>query len=285
MVVRGRFQSMVFPQVPRYDMGVPQETPPRPKGVSTPLVPVSAEDFARAKRRIVFKWLGAALLVILIGIGIYERSSSAQDGRKALNDGEQMLKAGRYAEAIQSFDRAVAADSGMVNAYLLRARANAALNRTEPAIQDFTKVIKLQPGSAQGFVERAAVRLAINDDQGVIADCGDAISRDPKLTHAYTLRGMAFRQMGNIPKSLEDFNRAVELSPGMDTLFQRATSYQAAGEHAKAIADLDQVINIFPTSPMGYLARAKSREAIGDQAGARSDRDTGQRLEGRDPGQ
>jgi tetratricopeptide (TPR) repeat protein len=279
---------MVFPQLPRYDMGVSQETPPR-NAVSThpsaPMVPMSAEDFARAKRRVVFKWLGVGLVVILLGIGIYERSRTSQDGRKALNDGEQMLKAGRYTEAIQSFDRALTAESGLVNAYLLRGRANASLNQPEAAIRDFTKVIQLQPSNADAFVERAAVHLGANDYPAVLADCGEALSRNPKLTYAYNLRGMAYRALGNLPKSLEDFNRAVELAPALDTYFQRATTYQSMSEHAKAIADLDQVIALFPTSPMGYLARAKSREALGDAAGARTDREAGRRLEDRPPDQ
>ena len=248
------------------------------------MVPVSAEDFARARRRIVYKWLGAALLVILVGVWIYQRSTSSQDSRKALSDGEKILKAGRYVEAIQSFDRVLAADPGLANAYLLRARANAALNQTEAAIRDFTKVIQLQPASAGAFVERAAVHLGTEDYQAAIADCGEALSRDPKLAQAYNLRGMAYRALGNFPKSLEDFNHAVELAPGLDTYFQRAVTYQSLGEHTKAIADLDQVILLFPTSPMGYLARAKSREAIGDAAGARSDRETSRQLEARDPG-
>ena len=249
------------------------------------MVPVSAEDFARAKRRIVFKWLGVGLLVILVGFGIYEKSRSSEDGRKALSDGEQMLKAARYTEAIQSLDRALATNSGMVNAYLLRGRANAALGQAEPAVADFTKVIQLQPASSDAYVERAAIHLRTNDYPAVVADCGEAISRNPKLTYAYTLRGMAFREMGNLPKSLEDFNHAVELSPGLDTYFQRATTYQSMGDHAKALADLDQVVSLFPTSPMGYLSRAKSREATGDLAGARSDRETGRLLEDRNPGQ
>jgi hypothetical protein len=57
------------------------------------------------------------------------------------------------------------------------------------------------------------------------------------------------------------------------------------GNHSKAIEDLDQVVSLFPGSPMGYLARAKSREAIGDISGARSDREEGRRLEERPPGQ
>lgn len=248
-----------------------------------PRVPVSAEDFARAKRRIVFRWLLGGLLVILVGIWTYQRSRSLPDGRNALRDGEQLLKAGRYMESIQSLDRAVAAESGLASAYLLRGRAHAALNQTGPAVQDFTKVIQLQPGNAGAFVERAAIRLGTNDYQAVITDCGEAIRLDPKFTYAYTLRGMAFSALGNFPRSLEDFNHAVELGPGVDTYFQRATTYQSLGDHSKAIADLDHVISLLPASPMGYLARAKSREAMGDAAGARSDRETGRHLEDRHP--
>jgi tetratricopeptide (TPR) repeat protein len=267
-------------------MGVPQENPPhRPAVSAAAMVPVSAEDFARAKRRTVFKWLGVGLLVVLVGLGIYERSSSSQDVRKAYSDGEQMLKAGRYAEAIQSLDRVLAADSRMANAYLARGRANIALGQIEPAVRDFTKVIQLQPANTDAFVERASIRLRTNDYPAVIADCTEAIRQNPKLTFAYTMRGMAFREMGNLPKSLEDFDHAVELAPGLDTYFQRATTYQSMGNHPKALADLDQVVSLFPTSPMGYLARAKSREATGDLAGARSDRETSRRLEDRDPAQ
>ena len=243
------------------------------------MVPMSAQDFARAKRRIVFKWLGLGLVVVVAGFGVYERSSSSQDGRKALSDGEQMLKTGRYAEAIQSLDRALAADGKMPNAYLFRARANMALGKTKAAIADFTKVIQMQPSNTEAFVERAAIHMRTNEYPAVVADCGDAIRLNPKLTYAYTLRGMAYRELGDFPKSLEDFNRAVELAPGLDTYFQRASTYQSMGDHSKALADLDEIVALYPASPMGYLARAKSREAISDLAGARSDREANRRLE------
>jgi len=243
---------------------------------------MSAEDFARTKRKKLFLWLGAAVVVILLGAWIYGRSSGSQEVTKALNDGEQLFKANRYAEAIQSFDRAVALNHDQTRAYLLRGRASAALGQMEPAIRDFTKVIELKPSSAEAYVERASVHLRANNYAKAAADCGDALAKDPKLTYAYTLRGMALREMGDYPRALQDFNRAVELAPGLDNYFQRATAYQALGDHAKAIADLDEVIALFPASPMGYLARAKSRAAMGDTAGAHSDREAGRRLEERE---
>jgi tetratricopeptide (TPR) repeat protein len=249
------------------------------------LVPISAEDFARAKRRVVLKWLALGLLIILVAIWVLRRSTSSQDSLQTLGDGEQLLKKGRYAEAIQSFDRALSADRGQVKAYILRGRANASLNQTEAALRDFTSAARLQPGSPDALVERAAVRLDLRDYRAVIADCGEAILRDAKVPRAYLLRGIARREMGDVSQSLDDFNHAVALSRDVDTYFQRATTYQLAGQHSKAIADLDQMIFLLPGNPLGYLARAKSRQALGDETGARADRETGRQLERRDPGQ
>ena len=249
------------------------------------MVPMSAEDFSRRKRQIVFKWLGAALLVILVGVWLYQRSTASQDSRKTLSDGEQMLEAGRYTEAIQSLDRAVAAESDLANAYLLRGRANEALNQTEPAIRDFTKVIQLQPGNSQAFVERASVHLANNNYTAAVADCGEAISRDPKLAYAYSLRGMACAEWVTSPSRWRISTAPWNSPPGWTRTFSARPRISPWASNTKAIADLDQVIALFPTSPMGYLARAKSREAIGDAAGARSDREIARQLEERAPGQ
>jgi len=267
-------------------MGVnPYGNPQRrsgPADIPAPLVPVSAEDFAARKRRRLLAWGSVAALVALLGIWLYRRTQAPVEAQQSFDIGQRLLKATRYPEAILSFDHALALKSDLTEAYRLRGRANAAENNFDSAIQDFTQVIQRQPGSAEAFIERAAARLGKKDYSGVIADCGEAISRDSKLAYAYNLRGMAFRETNNLQKSVEDFNRAVELSPAVDTYFQRAATYQLMGQHRLAIADLDRMIDLAPGSPMGYLARARSREALGDAAGASKDRETGRSLEGGD---
>ena len=262
----------------------PDETPEGKEHISSgavPLVPVSAEDFARGKRRIVLACVAGALLVILLAVWMYRRSVDPLEAQQAVDAGERFLKATRYTEAILAFDRAISLKRDLPDAYLMRGRADVALNQLEPAIQDFTRVIQLRPNSPDAFMDRAGARLAQKDYQAVIADCGEVIGRDPQLAYAYTLRGMAFRETGSLSKSLEDLTRAVELSPGVDNYFQRGATYQSRGEHRLAIADMDQVISLLPASPMGYLARAKSREALGDLAGASKDREVGRLLAGR----
>lgn len=229
--------------------------------------------------------VGAGILAVLVAFWIYRSSTAPVEAQQALDAGERLLKTNRYAEAILSFDRAISLKRDLAGAYLQRGRAEVLLMNLDAAIPDFTKVIQLRPNDPEAFLERAGARLGQKDYPAVIADCGEAIRRDPKLAYGYNLRGTAFRETGSLQKSVEDFNRAVELSPGLENYFQRAVTYQLMGEHRKAIADLGQVIELFPGSPMGYLARAKSRAAIGDLAGARSDREAGRVLEDRAPGQ
>jgi tetratricopeptide (TPR) repeat protein len=250
-------------------------------GDPQPLVPVSAEDFARRKRRIVLAILAATLLAALSVAWMFRRSVDSVQAQQSVDAGERLLKATRYSEAIVSFDHALALKTDLTDAYLLRGRANLELTQLEPAIRDFTKVIELRPGSAEVFVDRATARFAQENYPAAIADCGEALARDSRIARAYNLRGMARLHTGSPQQALQDLSRAVELAPDESNYFQRAATYQSLGEHRKAIADLDQVITLLPNSPMGYLARAKSRAALGDLAGARSDREAGRVLEGR----
>jgi tetratricopeptide (TPR) repeat protein len=259
----------------------PRSDPP----VSTPapilLVPVSAADYASGKRRIVFAWIAAGLLVSILAFWGYRRSVDPLDAQRALEEGRRLLKATRYAEAILTFDRAVALQSELSDAYMLRGRASMALSRLEPAIQDFTTVIRLRPNAAEAYVERAEARLAQQDYQAAIADCGEALARDPMLALAYRLRGTAVRQTGHPQQAVEDLTRAVNLAPDESSYFQRAATYQMLGQPTLAIADLDQVIALKPDDPQAYFARAQSRRALGDTAGANQDHRQALVLDGR----
>jgi tetratricopeptide (TPR) repeat protein len=268
---------------------VQDKTPKGDRGVSIPrpsrrLVPVSAQHFARQKRRLVLASVGAVLVAALLALWMYRRSVDPLNAQRAVEEGRRLLKASRYSEAILALDHALALKNDLADAYALRGRASMALSRLDPAIQDFTAVIRLRPGSAEAFLDRAGAHLAQDNYQAVIADCGEALARDPGLAPAYNLRAAALRQTGSLQPALRDLTRAVEIAPDESNYFQRAATYQLMGEHRMAIADLDHVIALIPGSPMGYLARAKSRAALGDLAGARSDREQGRVLERRDPG-
>src|SRR5579862_8493243 len=129
-----------------YHMGVadtPQEksaTPERP----LVLIPVTAEDVARRKHRIILLCVAVALILTAIGAWLYKRTMDPMHAVESYDAGVRLLKIARYSQAILSFDRAIALQPDMADAYLLRGRARLGEVQPERAIADFSKAIELR---------------------------------------------------------------------------------------------------------------------------------------------
>jgi tetratricopeptide (TPR) repeat protein len=242
---------------------------------------MSAEDFARRRRRIVWIFIGAGALIALLVAWSYKRSTDPIHAREAYDAGERLLKNLRYTQAILSFDEAISFKPDLADAYLLRGRAHVIQGDVDPAMADFTKAIQLRPADAQAYVERGSLYLAQKDYQSAVSDSASALARNPQLAQAYNIRGAALRSLGEPSKALAEFNRAIELAPNADNYFQRAATYQLLDQHRPAIADLDQVIHFYPDSSEAYFARSRSKRALGDKDGATRDYTQGRILDGR----
>lgn len=256
--------------------------PERMQGASPQVeIPVQAEDVARYRRRVVAWCCVTATVAIAIAAWVYQRNVDPIHAMESYGDAVRLFRIARYNQAIIALDRTFAVKPAFADAYLLRGRAYAAESKTEQAIRDLTRVLELRPNDMGARLDRALAYLDGKDYRGAIADAAAAIQIDPASGHAYNLHGSAVRALGNPPKALEDFTRAVELDPNVDNYYQRAETYQLIGEHRLAIADLSQVIKFEPDEAPAYFARAKSRAAIGDLAGAKADFQQGCLIAGR----
>jgi tetratricopeptide (TPR) repeat protein len=245
------------------------------------LVPVSAADYARRKRRIKVAAAIFCLAVLALAVWFYKRQVDPVRALEAFDAGERLFRTARYEEAILSFDRAISLKQDFADAYLLRGRAY--MNQEKPAlaIADFSRVIQLRPQDPEAYLERGLAHLSIEERSAALTDFTTATELAPRLARAFNYRGTALRALGRLREALADFHKAVELDPNADNLFQRGATYQAIGDHEFAIQDFSAVIRILPSSPQAYFARAQSFRALGDFASAQRDHDTGRRLDGR----
>ncbi|HML16413.1 MAG TPA: tetratricopeptide repeat protein [Bryobacteraceae bacterium] len=250
-------------------------------GAPLVLIPVTAEDVSRRKRRIVLACWTAVLLAAGAAYWIYRHNMDPIHAQQSYDSGVRLFTSARYQQAILSFDRTIKLQPNFAGAYLMRGRALVADSKPERAIEDFNKLIALRPSDPQGFIDRGTAYLGMKEYPSVIADANQVIQLDPKLAAGYDLRGLGVRGLGDPRKALEDFNRAVELSPRPENYYDRGVTYQALGEHELAIADFTQVIEFHPDLASGYFARAESRRAIGDTKGAAQDHLQGRILDGR----
>jgi tetratricopeptide (TPR) repeat protein len=254
-----------------------QEAGP-PGGPDVP-VPVSAEDFAKRRRRMRLAAAGVTLLMASIAAYAYKKSTDPMRARESYDAGERLYRVARYTQAIISLDAAIGYKSDYAEAYLLRGRARLAMNDAEGALPDLTRTIQLRPGEPQAYLARGSAYLELKNPAEALADCAKAIQLNPRMSAAYNLRGSIVRTLGKPAEALADFTRALELDESLDNYLQRGAAYQTLGQHALAIADFDRAIEFFPFSPQAYFARANSKRALGDKAGAQADHDYGRSLD------
>jgi tetratricopeptide (TPR) repeat protein len=261
--------------VPEPEVNSPQDPQP------LVLIPVMADDVARQTLRTRLTIAAATVAVLVLAGYLYKLYMDPLNAQQSFDAGTRSLKIARYNQAILSFDRAIALKPNLIDAYLLRARAHLGNGDLDQAVRDFTKVIEMRPADPTAWVERGGAYLELNNFPAAIADASHAIGLDAKAAAAYNLRGAAVRKSGDPKSALGDFNRAVELEPSADNLYQRGATLQLLGDHRRAIADFDQVIKIIPDLAVAFFARASSRRAIGDIAGAQQDHRQGRILDGK----
>lgn len=244
------------------------------------LIPVTAEDVARRKWRV--RLTVTVLTIAVLGVAgyLYKRSVDPLNAKESFDAGTRLFKIARYNQAILSFDRAIALQPNMVDAYLMRGRSYVGDAKPELALPNFSKAIELRPADPKGWIARGEAYLELNNFQAAISDATQAISLNPNEAAAYNLRGACIRKGGDPKKALEDFNRAVELAPNANNYFERGATYQMLDQHRRAIADFDKVIAIIPDLASPFFARAASWRALGDVEAAERDHRQGRILDG-----
>jgi tetratricopeptide (TPR) repeat protein len=121
-----------------------------------------------------------------------------------------------------------------------------------------TDVFAQHPGAARNNFD---TRYALKPDD-LPADDADALAR----------RGMAFQTKGDLPRALEDLNRAIALKPSEAAfLLARARVKLSLREQDAAMTDLDEVLRLDATQTEARLLRADLRIEHHDIEAAQAD--------------
>lgn len=244
-------------------------------------VPVSEADFHRKRRRIILACVTGAVAIAGAGYFAYRHFTDPIKARESYDDAKRLAGIARYSQAILACSRAIQLKPDYADAYYVRAQAYAAQHDLEQAEADYERLTHIEPKASRGHVGLCEVHYENKDYNAAVMDCTRAIQADAADAKPYNLRGSSLRAMGEFAKSLDDLNKAVELAPNVDNLFQRAIVLRALGKFKEAIADFDQAAFLFPGNPEVYRARGEAKRAMGDEDGARADYALGRSIDHR----
>jgi predicted O-linked N-acetylglucosamine transferase (SPINDLY family) len=101
------------------------------------------------------------------------------DSIAAFHEGLALYGAGRVADAAARFERAVALDASLVDAYINLSAVLVDLNRPGDAVAAADRAIALDPGRAMAYRNRGAACDELGRADETIADFGKALALDP----------------------------------------------------------------------------------------------------------
>ena len=111
-------------------------------------------------------------------------------------------------------------------------------NKYEQAISEFTDAVRLDPGFAAAFESRCVAYLNLADKMRALDDCNKAILLNPNECCAHYIRAIIYGDLGQHQKAIEDFDQAIRINPLYAAAYEgRGESYRRLGQYTKADAD------------------------------------------------
>ncbi len=120
-----------------------------------------------------------------------------------------------------------------------------------------------------------------NDHYGAIALFNAVLAADPIHADALCHRGIAYLNLEQYDKSLDDLNKAVELDPEYGFRYQaRAYLKTRLNDPDGAIEDYQKAVDLDPSDPIAYNNLALAQEQMGWAGKAKKNFDKSDQLQG-----
>ncbi len=191
-------------------------------------------------------------------------------------DGEKQLAAAQ---------QAIDANPGLARPYIARGYYYFDQEALDKARQDFEHALELHPRSVSALVGLARVAHAGDDDGAALDYLDQALELGPAVHRLYLERASVLYAGERTNDAWSALNEALRLDPDdPDSLGLRGEFYLWEGDYQKALADLDRVIDAYPTFAPPYADRAEAFRLDGRATRAAEDARQAIKLDARLPG-
>jgi tetratricopeptide (TPR) repeat protein len=181
------------------------------------------------------------------------------------------LRAGKYDEAIDDYDRVILSYPEFTPALINRGAAYAATGRYDRAIEDYSRAIRVRP-DGDAFYNRALAFQRKGDHGAAVSDFTEALRLKQGKPEIYDARGMANMSLGRLQDAVEDFSQAIQLKPtNADSFQNRGTTYSSLGRYDSAMSDFNEAIRLNPKARQAFAGRGRTEFVQGNFEAASAD--------------
>jgi tetratricopeptide (TPR) repeat protein len=153
----------------------------------------------------------------------------------------------RSAEAAASFDQAIALKPDYAEAYNNCGLVLQDLHRFDDALARFDKAIALKPDDARIHKNRGAVLQDLKQPEEAVRSYDRAIALKPDYADVLINRGAALNELTRFDEAIDSFDKALALKPDYAEAYNnRGVALQDLGRFEEALADFDKAVEIRP---------------------------------------
>ena len=163
-----------------------------------------------------------------------------------LVEGKKQYDAGKYEEAVASFDKAIEIKPEFADVWNSKGEALRALKKYEEAIASYDKAIETDPKNADACVNKGFVlgrKLDRHND--AIASFDKAIEIDPKNADAWNHKGNAIYYFSRFDDAIVCYDKATEIDPEQSVFWSnRGDALLQLKKYEEAVASFDKALEI-----------------------------------------
>jgi tetratricopeptide (TPR) repeat protein len=176
------------------------------------------------------------------------------------NRGLAYFHLGKFAQAMEDYNKAIAINPEYSGAYNNRGLLYFKQGNFNLAISDFNQSIEKNTESASAYSSYSNRGLAYfhqgNFSQAML-DYNKAIEINPYFADAYSNRGLLYYNQKEFKQAILDYSKAIELNPNVsDEYNNRGTCYIHLGNYINALADYNKAVEIDPDNLEAHKNRS-----------------------------
>jgi tetratricopeptide (TPR) repeat protein len=211
----------------------------------------------------------------LADLGKYEEAIEAYDKAIAIdpnyaaahyNKGNDLYYLGKYEEAIESYDKAIAINPNYTAAHYNKARALADLERYDEAIKAYDNVIKIDPSDAVAHYNEGSALAHLERYNKAIESFDKAISVDPSYAAAHYNKAVALHYLEKYDESIDSFNTAVSFDSSLaHAYYNELRALDDSEQYEEATESFDNAIAIDTNYAEAYSSKEVALCHLGKQ--------------------
>ena len=191
-------------------------------------------------------------------VASYDRAlAAAPDSIEAwYGRGMTLLAAGRPQEAIASFDRVLVAKPDFVQVHLLRAKLLVDLGQHDAALAAVDKLLAVMPGLAEVWLGRSNILFEAGRHEEALSAAQRAVALKPDLAEAWHGLGNTLNELSRHDEALGAYDKALALNPNFAGAWHgRGNVLNKLRRYHDALASYDKALALVPNLTEAWLGR------------------------------